>query len=61
MTLRLTGPEARAAAERLAHGLADADFAIPGQIVADIAIASGIQDAADGSVLVNIEALTIAD
>ncbi len=61
ITLRLTGPQAGLAAERLGAGLADAEFAIPGQIVADIAIAGSGKEAADGSVIVNLEALTIAE
>ena len=61
VALRLTGPDARAAAERLGTGLADAEFAIPGHIVADIAIAGTAREANDGSVLVSLEALTIAE
>lgn len=61
ISLRLTGPGARAAAKRLGQGLSDAEFAIPGQFVADIDVVGGIRNAADGSVSVNIEALTIAD
>lgn len=59
--LRLTGTDAGAAAKRLGAGLADAEFAIPGQIVADIAIVGSVKEAEDGSVIVNIEALTIAE
>ena len=60
ITLRLTGADARAACERLGNGIADAEFAIPGQIVADIAIVGSGKEAKDGSVIVSIEALTIA-
>ena len=62
IALRLTGADARLAAERLGAGLADAEFAIPGQIVADIAIVGSAKEmAADGSVIVNLEALTISE
>ena len=61
ITLRLTGAEARAAFERLDNGLADAEFVIPGQIVADIGVVGGAKQVEDGSVIVSIEALTIAE
>ena len=58
--LRLTGTDALCAAQRLSDGLPDAEFDLPGHIVADIAIA-GMREDDDGSVVVGIEALTIAD
>ena len=61
ITLRLTGPDARAAADRMCTGLADTDFAIAGQIVADIAVVGTSEPADDGSLTVKIEALTIAE
>ena len=61
ITLRLTGAEAGLGADRLGAGLADAEFAIPGHIVADIAIVGNVREAKDGSVIVSIEALTIAE
>jgi hypothetical protein len=45
----------------MTHRLEDADFVIPGQIVADIAMASGPERTGDGSTQLTIEALTIAE
>ncbi|WP_162888115.1 hypothetical protein [Sphingomonas mesophila] len=59
--LRVGGPEAKIVTERLTAGLSDAEFAIPGQIVADIALTRGPTAAADGSLALTIEALTVAD
>lgn len=59
--LRLTGPQSIAAGDALCVGLEDAEFAIPGQIVADIAVCGPPRVAADGSVEISLEALTIAD
>jgi hypothetical protein len=59
--LRVAGPHSHAVAQRLTHGLEDADFVIPGQIVADIAVVSGPERAADGSAEMSIEALTVAE
>lgn len=61
ITFRLTGWEARVAAERLGAGLADAEFTIPGHIVADVAIVGSGKEAEDGSVIVHLEALTISE
>ena len=58
--LRLTGIDAPSAARRIGDNLSDAEFTIPGQIVADINLISRREDA-DGSVVICIEALTIAD
>jgi hypothetical protein len=41
-------------------GLEDAEFSIPGQIVADIAVLRTATRAIDGSISLTIEALTIA-
>lgn len=59
--LRLTGAAAGAAAERLCSGLEDAEFSLTGQIVADIEVAGRSECSHDGSVSVNIGALTIAE
>lgn len=59
--LRLTGPRSTASAAALCEGLEDAEFAIPGQIVADIAVCGSPRKAADGAVEVSLEALTIAE
>ncbi len=58
---RITGPDSAEVVRTLTHGLEDAEFSIPGQIVADIALASGPQPNSDGSVSVHLEALTIAE
>lgn len=59
--LRIPGPDADIIADRLLGGLEDAEFTIPGQIVADIAAAGPTKRAPDGSVTVKIEALTVAE
>lgn len=61
LQLRIVGAASAAVAERLCRGLADADFNIPGQIVAEIAASSDPRGQADGSVVVDIEALTIEE
>ena len=58
MTLRISGPDAKAVAEQLTAGIAEAEFAHFEHLVADIA-ARSITDEENGSVLVTIEALTI--
>ena len=57
--LRIPGPLAAEVAARLCDGLSDAQFAIPGQIVADIIVVAGPAVETDGSVSLAIEALTI--
>ena len=59
--LRIIGPESPVAAHRLCDGLAEAEFSISGQIVADIAVLGAPAQQADGSTSVSIEALTVAD
>ena len=59
--LRVPGPDSAATSERLCDGLADAEFSIPGQIVADIAIVGEPVLSEDGSTSVTIEALTISE
>ena len=59
MELRIPGPDAGRLAECLTKGLGDAEFAIPGQIVADISLERPPQRNADGSISLFIEALTI--
>lgn len=58
--LILTGPNARGAARSLLDRLGDAEFSIPGHIVADIA-GSLLNGDENASVSVAIEALTIAE
>lgn len=59
--LRIAGPHSCAFAERLAHGLEDADFVIPGQVVCDIATIGEPEPQPDGSTILAIEALTVAE
>ena len=61
ITLRIPGPNASTVTALLIEGLEDADFAIPGQIVADITLAQPPVDQRDGSILIEIEALTVAE
>lgn len=61
MVVRIPGPDADLVAARLTDGLADAEFAIPGQIVADIGLRRPPSPNRDGSVTLHIEALTIAE
>lgn len=61
ISLRIAGPHSDAIATRLTHGLEDAEFVIPGQIVADIAIIEGPELQRDGSTELSIEALTISE
>jgi hypothetical protein len=61
ISLRIAGPHSDAVVRRLTHGLEDADFVIPGQIVADMAVVSGPKRTGDGSTQLSIEALAIAE
>ena len=61
MELRLPPPGAQRLAAILCDRLADAEFAIPGQIVADIGLARPPSPNRDGSITLHIEALTIAE
>lgn len=56
----IPGPEAAAVAARMTDGLEEADFAISGQIVADIGLGK-LQAAGDGSIEIAIEALTVEE
>jgi hypothetical protein len=61
LQLRILPPDSGAAARRLCEGLGDAEFAIPGQLVVDIAVRTGPALSADGTTLLTIETLTIED
>ena len=61
LQLRIPGPGADVLASRLIDGIEEAEFAIPGQIVADIAVGGEPSRALDGSITLAIEALTIAE
>ena len=58
--LRVPGPNSREVVDRMCERLADAEFSIPGVIVADIGVAEGPSLELDGSTTVKFEALTIA-
>lgn len=61
MRLRVPGPDAELLVGRLTHGIEDAEFSIPGHLVADIAVAGALNRALDGSITLEIEALTVAE
>jgi len=59
--LKLPGPDADLIAQSLTAGLEDAEFALPGLIVADIAVLVEPRKGADGAISLSIEALTITE
>jgi hypothetical protein len=59
--LRVAGEGSQTIVERVCRGIDDAEFNIPGQIVADINVAGPPVRASDGSTSLSIEALTIAE
>ena len=59
--LRVPGPDAERVVGGFIDGIEDAEFSIPGQILADISVAGIPTRAVDGSVSLAIEALTIAE
>jgi hypothetical protein len=61
LQLRIPGPDSSSVVQRMCAGLEDAEFSIPGVIVADIGVAGGPSRGLDGSTSVTIEALTIAE
>jgi len=61
LRFRIPGSTAGEVVRTLTNELQDAEFSIPGQIVADIAIVGEPESGGDGSVSVDIEALTIAE
>lgn len=61
MELRIPPPDSLGLATMIGDGLADAEFIIPGQIVADIGLERPPCNNRDGSVTLHIEALTIAE
>ena len=58
--LRVVGAQPEITARLLTSGIEDAEFAIPGQIVADIASTDAVRDS-EGALVLTIEALTIAE
>jgi hypothetical protein len=61
MRFRIPGPDAEKTYLAITGDLTDAEFALPRQILADIAVFSGSNREADGSISFGLEALTIAD
>ena len=61
ITLRLTGHDARGAADRLCTGLAEDEFSVPGHIVADVVVVDAPHENSDRSVTLMFEALTITE
>ena len=59
--LRVSAPHSDRIAERMCAGLEDAEFSIPGLIVADIVVVGDPVRASGGSTSVTIEALTIEE
>ena len=59
--LRVTAPDSRLIVDRMCAGLEDAEFSIPGVIVADIGVAGEIESNFDRSTSLTIEALTVAE
>ena len=57
--LRVSGHDSAAIVERICTGLSDAEFVLPGIIVADIAVAGSPVRRDDGSTEIIIDALTI--
>jgi len=60
ITLRITGRDSGAIVERMCLGLEDAEFSIPGIVVADIGVIGTPARAPDGATELMIEALTVA-
>ena len=60
MHFTVAGHDAAAVAARMTDGIEEAEFAISGQIVADIGV-SKLHPSADGSIHVAIEALTVEE
>jgi hypothetical protein len=61
LQLRIAGADAETIAHRMTEGIEDAEFALCGHIVADIAVAGSSAPDCTGSITVDIEALTIAE
>ncbi|HET9811063.1 MAG TPA: hypothetical protein VFP53_05125 [Sphingomicrobium sp.] len=59
--LRIPSPDADETAASLVNGLPDAEFSIPGHVVADVAIIGEPERQPDGSVAILIEALTVEE
>jgi len=60
-TLRVTGRDSRDAVGRMCVGLEDAEFSIPGVLVADIGLIGTPVRSPDGATELLIEALTVSE
>jgi hypothetical protein len=60
MTLTIRGSDSAGVVERMCAGLADAEFSIPGLLVADIALVGNPRRLPDGATEIIVEALTVA-
>ena len=60
-TLRITGRDSGDAAGRMCAGLEDAEFSIPGVLVADIGLIGTPVRSPDGATELIIEALTVSE
>lgn len=61
MRFRILGPDAETIYEAMTGSLSDAEFAIPRQLVADIAVYGAPTLECDGSISFGVEALTIEE
>lgn len=61
MSLRVTGSDSSEAVERMCDGLEDAEFCIPGLLVADIRVVGSPLRTPDGTIELIVEALTISE
>ena len=61
MSLKVTGSDSGEIVERICDGLEDAEFSIPGIIVADIAVVGSRRLGSDGATELVIEALTVSE
>ena len=59
--LRIAGPDSADIARRLTGGIGDAEFPLPGHVVADMLVAEPPVREADGSHVLVLEALTIEE
>ena len=59
--LRIPGADSAEIAAKLVNGLEDAEFSIPGHVVADISLAGEPERQPDGSLAMVIEALTVEE
>jgi hypothetical protein len=61
IALRIPPPDALVIADQITAGLEDAEFRLPGQVVADIRLVSEPRAEPGGSLVLHLEALTIEE